>query len=509
MPTLRARAPEPLTLEQAIEVYLRLRTRWKEDPIGYCMHRLGLRPTLQQRATLEAIKVPGSKVTARSGHNTGKDAVTAGIILWFMETHTFPRVACTAPSGHQLYDILWGELAKWMRRADDLSAARGDYKRLWISSLFKLVQDRLYLHDAPQEWYAVARTARRENPEALAGLHASDVELDESGTRIARQGDASLLYVVDEASAVPDEVFETIEGALASPDCRLLMIGNPTRNTGYFAASHKQHRAEFTVLHFKTQDSPLADPGFRARLVRKFGEDSNVVRVRADGEFPRADDDALIPLEFCEAALQRRLADVPVPVGPRKLGIDVAWEGSDRTAFVCRQGHVVSHIAIYGKIEPMDVVGHALQHIRAWGVQEVYVDVIGVGSGVYSRLHEIAQQGGISARVYKVNVAEDAPYIEAPDVRAHRLRDYIWLAVRDWLRDEPVVFCAEKSLCDDLAGELGSIKLLPPDSEGRTRVEGKASMRSRGLLSPDISDALNCTFAPVAHHSIAFGQMRY
>ena len=85
------------------------------------------------------------------------------------------------------------------------------------------------------------------------------------------------------------------EGALASPNSSLLMGGNPTRGTGYFANSHKHNRGDYTTLHFRSSDSPLVAKDYRDGLVRKFGEGWNVVRVRADGEFPRADDDTLDP----------------------------------------------------------------------------------------------------------------------------------------------------------------------------------------------------------------------
>jgi phage terminase large subunit len=121
----------------------------------------------------------------------------------------------------------------------------------------------------------------------------------------------------------------------SSHGARLVMVGNPLRNTGYFAASHKQHRSEYTALHFRSQDSPLVDPSYRSRLVRKFGDGSNVVRVRADGEFPRQDDDVLISLEDAEAALTR--ADVVVQPNERRiLGIDVARYGDDRTVYILR-----------------------------------------------------------------------------------------------------------------------------------------------------------------------------
>jgi len=62
---------------------------------------------------------------------------------------------------------------------------------------------------------------------------------------------------VDEAAGVSDRVFEVAEGALASPNASLLMGGNPTRGTGYFANSHKHNRRDYTALHFRSSDSPL------------------------------------------------------------------------------------------------------------------------------------------------------------------------------------------------------------------------------------------------------------
>jgi hypothetical protein len=95
------------------------------------------------------------------------------------------------------------------------------------------------------------------------------------------------------------------EGALSSHGSRLLMVGNPTKNTGFFARSHKADRDTYTTLRFRCSDSALVDPHYRPNLVKKYGEGSKVVRVRADGEFPKQDDDVLIPLEHAEAATTR------------------------------------------------------------------------------------------------------------------------------------------------------------------------------------------------------------
>jgi phage terminase large subunit len=275
----------------------------------------------------------------------------------------------------------------------------------------------------------------------------------------------------------------------------VLMVGNPTRNSGTFTSTHKQHRSEYTALHFRSQDSPLVDSEYRPRLVRKFGEGSNVVRVRADGEFPSADLDVLIPLELCESALQRD----PIPgIGKRRLGVDVARFGDDRTTILLRHGSVVEHIAIHTKQDTMVTVGHVVQAAQRWKADEIYVDVIGLGAGVYDRLRELVNEKQLTAEVYAVNVSESAPDREVEeDAQGKTMRDHLWLMMWRWLRMDAPVFAADREACEDLAGELSTVRYAP-DSNGRLVIESKDQMKARHLRSPDLADALGVTFSPAA-----------
>ena len=452
-------APSPF------DQYMELRERWRWNPLLYVDQRFAVTPTWQQAQILQAILPLGAKVSVRSGHGIGKSSSAAWIISWFLETHDFAKIPCTAPTSRQLRDILWGELSKWRRIADEQSQQRGDHSRFWLSTLFRLINDSL-IDPMAREWGAFARTAKKENPEALQGFHAQH-----------------LLFVIDEGSGVAEEVFEAAEGALSSPGARVLMLGNPTRNSGTFAASHKQSRGDYTSLHFRSQDSPLVDPGYRERLVRKWGEGSNVVRVRADGDFPRQEDDILISLELTEACTTRERREGG---GTRRLGVDVARMGSDRTALVLRHGSIVEHIKIWGRRDTMETVGGILAVIEPWQVEEVNVDVVGLGAGVYDRLAELKRQGIIAVDLVPVNVAEKAPLVRHPaDARPRLLRDYLWLEMARWLRDDQPVFCAEDpGACEDLAGELASVG-YGLDSYGQLVVEDKDHMRKRLGHSPD------------------------
>lgn len=493
-----ARPPVIGRLRDDLDAYLSLRARWADDPARYVVERIGVNPTAQQRQILDAIAPEGAKVSVRSGHNTGKSSSTSWAIMWHLETRDYSRIPCTAPTASQLRDVLWAELALWIRRADETSKARGDHPRLWFSSLFRLTQDRLTDRGAEKEWFAVARTSGKSNPDALQGFHAGDVSIGNMGERelSVDANPGRLMFVVDEAPGVDDKVFEIAEGALASPGARLLMLGNPVRTTGYFARSQIKDRGHFTTLHLRTQDSPLAEPDYRARLVRRWGEASNIVRVRADGEFPLQDDQALISLEQAEACLTRDPYSENAEV---RLGIDPARYGSDRTVMIGRRGRnlLCGHIAT--KQGTMQTAGEAILTRKKIGAARIFVDSIGIGAGVVDRLVEQSEP------VTDVDVGRAAPSRKRTghDIQGASLRDYLYLEIAEWINtEEPSFALLDKQMAEDLVGELCSIHYRI-DSSGRMVIEDKDAMRKRLGHSPDIAEALAMTFAPVRSESAA------
>jgi len=488
-----------------LDDWKKLRGIWRKDPVSYCRHRLGLNPTHQQAALLEAIEPPGAKVTARAGHGIGKSSATGGAIWWMLETSEYPKIPCTAPTSAQLQLVLWAELAKWLRKSDEASMRWGLHPAFWLSNLFDFSATRITDKGAPDEWFAVARTSRRENPDALQGFHASDIVISADGRSVVSEGDGGqIMFVVEEASGVPDAVFEVAEGALSSHGARLLMIGNPTKNEGYFARSHKQDRSSYTPLHFKCSDSPLVDPDYRKRLVRKFGEGSNVVRVRADGEFPKQDDDVLIPLEHAEAPLTRELKPEMLR-GRRRLGADVARFGSDRTVILLRHGAAVLHIEVHAKEDTMTTAGRIWRAAWELKVDDVCVDEGGLGAGVVDRLNELKRQHNADPRnvrctfiIIGVNASSAAPDRkpgEGVPAQGAKMRDFMWLATAEWLKNEAPVFQSKDvETREDLAGELSVVR-YGINSNGELVVETKDEMKKRlDGRSPDIADSLGVTF---------------
>jgi hypothetical protein len=482
-------------LADELAAYHALRAQWAEDPCRYVVERIGVTPTHQQRRLLDSIAPDGAKVSIRSGHGTGKSSSLAWCIFWFLETRDYSRIPCTAPTAAQLRDVLWAELGLWMRRSHEHSQRRGDHQRLWLGSLFRLIRDRLQDRSAPGEWFAAARTSSKTSPDALQGFHAGNIVVSEDGqTRQIVEGadTGRLMFVIDEASGVPDLVYEVAEGALSGHGSRLIMAGNPVRTSGYFFRSHNRDRHQFTTLHFRTSDSPLADPDYRVRLVARWGEDSNIVRVRADGEFPVHGDDVLISLEWAESAIDR---DPHIESCETRISVDPARFGDDRTVIMARRGRNILAAEITAKQDTMATCGRASIMRRKYNAAGIWVGTAGF-AGIADRLMEQGEH------VVEVNEGAGAPR-EQPwghddQMIPLNVRDWMWLAGRAWLRDEQPSFAGlDREIAEELAGELATPK-YSFDSSGRLRIESKDELKKPGRLgrSPDLADALLISLYP-------------
>ena len=184
----------------------------RDNPAEFVKQVIGATPEPWQIDALNAIR-DGDRVAIRSGHGVGKSAMMSWLILWWLSTRFPAKIAATAPTAHQLDDVLWGEVAKWHR----------SMVNPFFRDQLEVKNDRVYLKDAPNESFAVARTARKEQPEAFQGFHSDN-----------------MLFLVDEASGVEDIIFEVGEGAMSTQGAKTLMVGNPTRTSGYFYdAFHK------------------------------------------------------------------------------------------------------------------------------------------------------------------------------------------------------------------------------------------------------------------------------
>ena len=170
--------------------------------------------------------------------------------------------------------------------------------------------------------------------------------------------------------------------------------------------------------------------------------------------------------------------------GPIVGGFDPAGEGKDRTAFVVRQGRVVFHMETWDITKPMECVGLCTTMIQRYALTKLFIDVIGLGSGIYDRLVELGY-GGI---VVPVNFANKSIYTK----KYVNKRAECWGEMREWLMNEdlPPQIPDDDELHADLTGPT-----YKRNSAGQLVLEKKEDMLKRGIRSPDIGDALALTFA--------------
>lgn len=432
--------------------------RWRQGgPALFAQEVLGADPTEQQWQASRAI-VEKRRVSIRSGHGTGKSTFMAWCVLWFLACYFPAKVPATAPTSHQLEDVLWAEIAKWHRQmALKFPALAAQFE--WSAGAFRMKA-------APNESFSVARTSRPEKPEALQGFHSDNI-----------------LFLIDEASGVSDNVFEVAEGALSTDGAFVVMAANPTRQSGYFFDSHHKMRAAWAALHWSGEDSPRVSRQYIANMEKKYGRHSPVFKVRVLGEFIGAVD-GVISLELCEAA---RIREVEVnAAAPVVWGVDVARFGDDSSALAKRKGnHQLEPVREwYGK-DTMQTVGIIKAEFDAAKVKPaaINVDVIGIGSGVVDRLKEL----GLPA--VGVNVAESESANASPEISFNRLRDELWWKGREWLEARDCKLCDD----DETIGEL-TTPTYTILSNGRIQVERKEDMKKRGVKSPNRADAWLLTF---------------
>lgn len=442
-----------------------LAARYYGNPCGFSENVLGITPSRQQADLLNDMFDPECRlISVSSGHGTGKSTALAIGSTCFALTRYPWKIVQTAPSASQLWGALWPETVSMFK--NKLPAE--------LRGLFKVTDGRIRLV-ADESCFLEAATSTKESPEAMSGKHSEN-----------------LLMMADESSAIPDIVFENAQGSMSDHNATTVLTSNPTRMTGYFYKTHHELRDLWKCHQWSSANSPFVSKDFVEQIARTYGIESPQYRVRVLGEFPGADDDALISREAVRAAMDREM--VFNPDSPIIWSIDPARFGNDRTAWAERRGNVILPIQVKSGRDIMEITGWIY---HAWGDRkaserpnEILVDVIGIGVGVFDRLRELGLP------VVPVNVQEAA----LPHSDGVRLRDSLWLELKKWLDQKIGKLPDDAELEEELVSPMYSFQ-----SNGKIKVESKEEMRRRGVRSPDKADAVMMTFASTAAKMAGFG----
>jgi hypothetical protein len=194
--------------------------------------------------------------------------------------------------------------------------------------------------------------------------------------------------------------------------------------------------------------------------------------------------------------------------GPLVIGADPARFGDDRFSLAWRRGRKVSKTDSKSKLSVVDGANWIKRVIDEDSPARVFVDVGGLGSGVYDILNS---WGGAYARVcVPVNFGSEpqSDVILLPDGTKKpgpkNRRAEMWLRSRDWLQDVGGADIPDSDgLQADACGPSYSY-----DMNQRILLESKESMRSRGVRSPDDWDAVALTFAePVRDNTMSSARL--
>lgn len=434
---------------------------YKYNPIKFISEVLGVTDIYDwQKEALLLYANYGCKLAIRSGHGVGKTAFLSWLAIHHLLTHFPSKVPCTAPSSHQLFDLLWAEISKWTRAIPTP-----------IKSLLDIKSDRIELMGYERECFIVARTARKETPEAFQGFH----------------GD-NLLFIVDESSGVDDIIFEVAEGALTSPGAKIVETGNPTRASGHFADVFKKD-SSYRRITVSSENVPGVSKKWLSEMENKYGRDSNRYRFRVLGLPPTSDTDSFIDGELVELATNKKISpQIYCPI----WGLDPARFGHCKSALAKRQGNLLSeNIKFWNNKDSKELAQLVIEEYVItddnYKPSEICVDVIGIGSGVYDRLCEFVKDMGLSVLITPVNTGTSSLMDE------HLHLNYkvdLWTQCRDWFVKR------NTSVPDqvDFKEQLCSVG-YKYTTNGKLRMQSKEELMNEGIDSPDLADAFVLTFA--------------
>jgi len=394
-----------------------------------------------------------------SGHGIGKSVLVAWIVDWIMSTRPHCQGTVTANTITQLQTKTWAALTRWT-------------KLCLTGHWFTINTDRMYYTAYKESWFCAPQSSKEENSEAFAGQHAKD---------------STSFYIFDEASAIPDKIYEVAGGGLTDGEPMMFIFGNPTRNTGEFHRDcFGSNRALWSPLTIDSRETKFANKDYIEELVGLNGEDSDVVRVRVRGLPPSASDAQFIDLARVSAAQTRPMVK-PFEDEPIVCGLDVARGGGDRAVFRFRRGpdgRTLPPISVPGEQTrdsmrlvtlAADVLGRTFD---GRSIAMLFVDGTGIGGPIVDRLRQLGHK----------NVTEVQFGAESPDPKYANMRAFMWGQMRDWLSRGCIP--ADARLETDLTGPG-----YQHDKRDRLVLEAKEHMKARGLDSPDDGDALGLTFA--------------
>jgi len=395
-----------------------------------------------------------------SGHGIGKSALVAWIIYWAMSTMEDTKGIVTANTETQLKTKTWSELAKWHRLA---------INRHWFeftaTALFSTTKD----HD--KTWRVDMVPWSERNTEAFAGLH-------NKGKRV--------LLVFDEASAIPDGIWEVAEGALTDEGTQIIWcaFGNPTRSRGRFRECFGRFKHRWNTRQIDSRTARMTNKTQLQAWLDDYGIESDFAKIRVLGQFPSADVNALLTAAEVDAAMARVYKKGQFEFAAKILGVDVARQGLDDSVIAHRHGNVLFPLKPMHIPDSVLVAQQVAQEQDAAQDDATFVDATGgYGAGVVDCLRTTMNRQ--CTEVYFSGRSNDHHYFNK--------RSEMIFEMAKWVKAGGSIPKGETMLRDELLAITYSY------NGDKLKINEKEEVREELGRSPDRADAVALTFAfPVA-----------
>ena len=512
--------------------------RYRDDPVGFVKDVLGEtgKPYSKQREMLQLL-ADNRRTSVVGANGSGKDWAAARAILWWLATRRHAKVVVTGPTQRQVEEIVWRELraaykasrvplggrisrSRWdidddrfaigfsTNKADNLQGFHSPELLVVVTEAHAMPQDQMEAlkrlnparvlltgnafsrsgeffdsHHTKRYLYQRLTISAFDTPNftgEYGGMPGMPTEEDIQERKLD-WGEDHPLYQGSVLGKFPDMLDDSLISRSAIEQAverweqnHLSLEGRGRREAAGEGepAGSGDGDAERNPRHSSEGWNPAAGSGDgdTERNPRHSSEGWNPAAGSGDGDTERN------PRHSSEGWNPAVGSGDP---SPRRLGVDVARFGSDKTALCVRWGYHVESLRSFERIDTMRTAGEVTVLVRDLDIPAVFVDEGGLGAGVVDRLRELG------APVHGVQFGGKAPQ----SGRFANMRAEIFWELRRLFMDGLISIPPDEELASQLLGLRYDVT-----SAGQVKMESKTSLRKRGIKSPDKADALALAF---------------
>lgn len=442
---------------------------WRENPVKFVYDNFKVDPDPWQIDALEPLGGsfnPRRRVAMKACTGPGKSACEAWAgwhrLSCFSSPGEHPKgVALSGEGRDNLRDNLWAELSKWQQRSE------------FLKSAFTWNKEQIYANDHRETWFLSARS------------YAKDADAEAIGQSLSGLHSQYPFVLLDETGGMPTQVGQKAEQIFTGGvvDGLIMQAGNPTSTDGLLYHTCTMAKDIWRVITITADpDDPKrttrVDIEHAREQIKRHGRDNPWVMATILGLFPPSSLNKLLGPDEVEAAMGRHVTDDKYNFSQKRLGIDVARFGDDRTVIFPRQGLAAFKFVEMRNARTNEIAARVAKAKADWGSELEFVDGTGgFGSGV---IDAMIQAGHSPYEIHFSGKAMDPRYLNK--------RAEMWFEMAAWVKRGGGL-PNDSTLSKELTAPTYTF------NGGKFQLESKDQIKARLGFSPDICDALCLTFA--------------